>query len=635
MNKLVKLILGNSCSIKVLLIGLSITFSCTTLSREYYVAKDGNDDNAGTIEEPFKTIQMAADAVIAGDVCFVRSGVYKETVVIKRKGENDLPIRFVAMPGEKVILDGRETVKGKWEKSQNGTYVIENVSSVEQLFFNNEMMLEARWPNAKAEQLLSRVVWASTDKGSAYGKIVDRELAESGVDWTGANVILNVAHQFYTWKRPAITLGVNHGVFGYDQNLKGLEQFFLNDVKPEKWEDDYYYLTGSLGLLDAPSEWYYDKTTSKLFFYPPNSDVTLGSTLKSKVREFAFIVKDSQFIHLEGFEYFATTVSIKNCYGCQISKSKFLYPSFTKNPESKSATFISGNFNKILKSTFSHVPGGAISIVGDENIISEIIVNDTSWFGTLRQPTVSFSGNKNNLNKSELFDAGSVLVKFNDGANIIEFNDIYRGGLLSKDVALVYTQRPETYGSVVRYNWVHDVQVEAGEGICIRGDDLTRGLSIHNNVVWNCGHAGIVIKGDYNKIYNNTILSIGGLGYEKEVGLLVPKGKETFKLNRPDFNLTPWQNLHSLIANNITSSMAANRKGARLDTTDKICGNYHSSVDGYFDLDENKFSPISDSPLVDSGCHFKYIPMIKSGNKIDIGAYEFGLPYWKPGVSDH
>jgi hypothetical protein len=597
------------------------------------VANDGHDDNPGTIDRPFKTIQKAADVIRAGEVCYVRGGVYKETVKVSRSGKKDLPIRFVAMPGEKVILDGREPILGSWKKHKNDVYTIDGVNDLDQLFFGKEMMIEARWPNANFDQLLSRDAWATADKGSVYGKIVDRELAKSGVDWSDADVILNVAHQYYTWKRPALTLGDDSGLIGYDKNLKGLDQFSLNMVKPKKWEDDYYYLVGSRGLLDVPSEWHYDKMTSRLFFYPPNFDEKLETKLMSKVRDFAFVVRNKQFIFLDGFEYFATTVSIDNCNGCRISNSNFLFPTFTNDPESKSATSISGNTNIILKSAFSHVPGGAVNLVGNENIASEITVNDVSWFGTLRHPAFSLSGNENNLSKSKLFDAGSVLVKFNNGANTIEFNDIYRGGLLSKDVALVYTAWPETYGSIVRYNWVHDVQAEVGEGICIRGDGLTRGLSIHNNVVWNCGHAGIVIKGEYNKVYNNTILSIGGLGYKKAVGLLVESGKEPIKPNRPEFNRALKQNKHSVISNNIVSSMSNNRKGGRLDRGERICGNYHGAAEEYLEEYENRFMPRGEAaPLIDVGCEITDTSVVKSGNKIDVGAYEYGLPYWKPGL---
>jgi len=47
---------------------------------EYYVATTGSDANAGTLAEPFATIQHAADVMEPGDTCYIRGGVYRETV---------------------------------------------------------------------------------------------------------------------------------------------------------------------------------------------------------------------------------------------------------------------------------------------------------------------------------------------------------------------------------------------------------------------------------------------------------------------------------------------------------------------------------------------------------------------------
>lgn len=39
------------------------------------------------------------------------------------------------------------------------------------------------------------------------------------------------------------------------------------------------------------------------------------------------------------------------------------------------------------------------------------------------------------------------------------------------------------------------------------GDDLTRNLIVHHNVVWNCANKGFIIKGDRNQVYNNSAVN--------------------------------------------------------------------------------------------------------------------------------
>lgn len=75
----------------------------------YYVAPTGDDANPGTLSQPWRTIQHAADSVNAGDTVFVRGGVYTETVFLERSGSAvDGYITFQRYPEETPILDGSE-----------------------------------------------------------------------------------------------------------------------------------------------------------------------------------------------------------------------------------------------------------------------------------------------------------------------------------------------------------------------------------------------------------------------------------------------------------------------------------------------------------------------------------------------
>jgi hypothetical protein len=72
----------------------------------YYVAKDGNDDNPGTEELPWLTLQHAADTLAAGDTVYVKEGTYSEQVRPQSSGSPGRPISYLAYPGDTVTLDG-------------------------------------------------------------------------------------------------------------------------------------------------------------------------------------------------------------------------------------------------------------------------------------------------------------------------------------------------------------------------------------------------------------------------------------------------------------------------------------------------------------------------------------------------
>jgi hypothetical protein len=75
-------------------------------SDAYFVSTDGDDTNPGTYDEPWRTIQKAADTVVAGDTVYVRGGTYEEQVTLTASGTEDDYIVFSAWRSEQPVIDG-------------------------------------------------------------------------------------------------------------------------------------------------------------------------------------------------------------------------------------------------------------------------------------------------------------------------------------------------------------------------------------------------------------------------------------------------------------------------------------------------------------------------------------------------
>ena len=79
---------------KKILLFLIISF---IYSAEYYVSTTGDLLNIGTFDSPFLHVQQAADIMQAGDICYIRQGVYHEQVLMdNRDGTLDNPIVFTS-----------------------------------------------------------------------------------------------------------------------------------------------------------------------------------------------------------------------------------------------------------------------------------------------------------------------------------------------------------------------------------------------------------------------------------------------------------------------------------------------------------------------------------------------------------
>jgi hypothetical protein len=83
------------------------------MASTYYVATNGNDNNPGTITQPFATWQKGFDVAVAGDAVYIRGGVYAPARswyavrVLTKSGTASNPITVMAYPGEVPILDAR------------------------------------------------------------------------------------------------------------------------------------------------------------------------------------------------------------------------------------------------------------------------------------------------------------------------------------------------------------------------------------------------------------------------------------------------------------------------------------------------------------------------------------------------
>ena len=99
----------------------------------YYVdPKNGNDNNSGNADSPFKTIQQGVDVAGAndndGNKVYLAGGVHylDESVRINSySGEEDAPLTLQSAPGETAILDGSEISR------QDALITIKNVDRID------------------------------------------------------------------------------------------------------------------------------------------------------------------------------------------------------------------------------------------------------------------------------------------------------------------------------------------------------------------------------------------------------------------------------------------------------------------------------------------------------------------------
>ncbi len=612
-----------------------------------WVAPGGDDGHPGTKDKPFRTIQKAADTVRPGDTCRIRGGTYRAAVVLKTAGRPGKPILFAAADGERVVLDGTRPVTGAWTRQKDGIWAVPVDDPVEQLFAGETMMVEARWPDMDfPDRLFDRATWASAAKGSRYGTIRDPQLAGTGIDWTGAHITLNVAHQFFTWTRTVTGHGAGKDTLTYPKDLKGITHY----AKHEKgWQDDYYFLSGTRAALDRPTEWYYDADKNRLYFSPPGGKDPSTLDVRYRVRQHAVTGKNLHHVHLRGLRFFACSFRFTGCSDLVVDGCRLRYPTYSRhvrNPKYRTCrTALSGDRNCVRNCVIARASHGGLRVGGNENVVEDCLIRDVCWHGSLGYAGLNISGEANVTRHNTIYNGGNALLQCPGGNQRVAYNHVRDGGLLCRDVALVYTQLPRCRGTVIHHNWVHGCMTEgyAGHdrvgGMGIRGDDQTRGLTVHHNVVWDCGIHGIIVKGDENRVFNNTVFDVGPRDPAKRNDnnsrhLLIPTRAEPKKPWRKQHPLLAVQNAHSLFCNNAVGNIVWRKKplppGDRVSHNRRLGG---KPIGNWLvDPDNHDFRPKKGSPLIDAGRPVPGFAVDYAGTAPDIGAYEYGKEPWKPGI---
>jgi len=308
----------HSLSILVVFISFFVPINATN----YYVATNepnASDGNNGTsLSTPFKTIQKAATVSVAGDVVYIRAGMYREIVRPTNSGTANARIVYQSYNGEVVTITGTDVLTG-WTLHQDNIYkttmpadfLTNSHNQSDQLFVDGQMMPLARWPNntnlnpsypskATFTTFVSKV---PETNGTYTSKFTDSNLPQT-VDLVGAEIYIQPNFEAWSW----VFTGKVTDVSGTQVTLNtvngsGKDGGTNYDPKSR------YFLFNKLSLLDTPGEWYHDMATNTLYLWCPGNADPSTVKVEAKKREFAFDLSDRSYITLKDLKIVASTIT--------------------------------------------------------------------------------------------------------------------------------------------------------------------------------------------------------------------------------------------------------------------------------------------------------------------------------------
>ncbi len=530
----------------LLIILLLASLACAAPAK-LYVSPKGNDAWNGKAsthkgaDGPFATLAAARDAIRAmkqanalptgGVTVIVEGGVYEMPatfeLVADDSGTPEAPITYLARPGTEVRLVGGkqvtnfvpvtdQAVLSRLEPEARGKVMQADLKALGvtdfghpaadgqrlELFFQDRPMKVSRWPNEGFAKIVDVV-------GGAPHKI-------HGIPGDKIGLFTYDGDRPERWgdeKDPWV-----HGYWFWDwaderQRIDKIDtQKKTIALKPPY--HGYGYRKGAwwaafnmLSEVDAPEEYYLDRDTGLLYFYPP-APISGGRALVS-VLPAIITTKDTANLVLRGFTIEAsrgTPVNLGNCDNVKLVAC-------TIRNTGGSAVGMSGKNSAVIGCDVYETCNGGIHLNGGDrktltpaNLLAENNhVHDYARWKRVYQPGITLHGVGNIARHNLIDNAPHMAMGFGGNDHLIEYNEMHSVCYESNDAGAIYTGRNwSMVGTVLRYNYLHHINGREGKGcVGMYLDDQFGGTHMDHNLFFNVTRAAMIGGGRNCTIDNN------------------------------------------------------------------------------------------------------------------------------------
>jgi hypothetical protein len=505
-----------------------------------FVSPGGNDGNSGRdAAQPFATIARARDEVrrlrTSGGpaepiTIYLRGGLYllREPLVFtpEDSGTAGAPVTYAAYPGERPVISGGRPVKG-WAPGAKGvwTTTLDDVRAgrwyFNQIFVNGELRHRARIPN-EGFLRVKGMPEGTPKTGDILKPCRTFEFAPGDLNpnWRNLKDVEVIVYHFWTDHHlPIQSIDAARNMVTFS---KPSDMVFSDDVSGNGAR---YIVENVYEGLDAPGEWYLDRTTGVLSYIPmPGEDmrsVEVIAPVAPALMRFAgepeklgFV----QYLKFQGltFQYTNFQLPPDNANSPQGASSipAAIQAIGLRHTAFEHCAFRNlGNWaidlqdgcrnNRVTYCELSHLAAGGIRASGGTesdhplraasgNLIADNHLHDwgevyRSAVGVLLMNTDSNTVEHNDIDHG-WYTGVSVgwqwgYMRSVSRDNHIEYNHIHHigQGLLS-DMGGIYTLGVSP-GTVLRYNHIHDVDSNLYGGCGIYHDEGSTHILTENNLV--------------------------------------------------------------------------------------------------------------------------------------------------------
>jgi hypothetical protein len=569
-------------------VGFVLLLTWPGAAAEFWVAPGGNDANPGTRSKPFASLERARDAVRehrtsqsgfrSPITIWLRGGDYIRTnsfeLAAADSGTPKAPVIWRAYRDEAVRLLGGRVLTGfttltdaavlaRLDEHAREHVVQLNLRALDimdfgemqsrgfgrptatahcELFFDHRPMTLARWPNEGEFAKIAGYPAAADRKDEHGGKL--GELPEG---------FLYAGDRPRRWQDTS-DLWV-HGYWAYDWANSyekvaslDLEQHLVKTVAPYGQygfrKDQRFYFLNVLEELDQPGEWFLDRKTGMLYFWPPNrraevrghkSDLPLpkgvgrgegeegvrppGSSPSSSIgsEEIILSLLGQPLLKLTGvsnvtFRGLALEATRGNAVEIKGGARNCIAGCLIRNVGNSGVEVDGGYGHSVVGCDILDTGDGGVSLTGGDrktltpggHFVENCRFQRLGRWSKCYVPAVALSGVGLRASHNLIQDLPHCAILFWGNDHLMEFNEIHHIALETGDVGAIYTGRDYTFrGNKVRYNFIHHTGGVGMGSMGVYMDDCVSGTEVFGNVFFKVHWAMFIGGGRDHRVENN------------------------------------------------------------------------------------------------------------------------------------
>jgi len=560
-----------------------------------YVSNDGNDAWSGRLanadrdkgDGPFETLQRARDEIrrlkqagklSAGTVTVnIRGGNYLLARTFELSSEDsgakDQPVTYRAYENETVRLIGGRGItnfkpvtdpailkrldvsaRNKVMRADLKAAGISDFGEVAQanktleLFFQNRPMTLARWPNDKYAKIAAVLGGQPVKIHGRVGDKIGKFTYEGNQPkrWQDENDIHLHGYWFWDWS------STYHKVESIDT-----EKRIIAMVPPYNHygykAGQRFYALNILAELDTPGEWYLDRKSAILYFWPP-AKIASAEVILS-ILETVISMTEVSYVTLDGLTIGfsrGTAVAINGGEHNKITACTL------QNIGGKAAVINGGTNHIVTDCKINNTGRGGIALTGGDRkklipARHAAINNHIHHYSRLQNTyatAVKAHGVGCRIAHNLIHDAPHMAIGISGNDHLVEYNEVHNVCTETDDAGAFYMGRDWSWrGNVVRYNYFHHLdQYKSLHGVqAIYLDDWASDVKVYGNICYKAYRGVLVGGGRDNTVENNIFIDCDiavhvdsrGLGWAKNYF----DGRTTTltdRLNAMPYKQPPW-----------------------------------------------------------------------------------------------